>query len=150
MDAHPKWLFAMGDMAAAVGHDMLDKNETRVAEQLQLAKRCRRHVNSVGSPMVKFDGSAFQDADLKSYKPKLQRVCRYISNRVTSHAINTLVLPARGNFAPYHDYEHRAPLIHNYVQTLMGNLHRKAEGYEPKAVRDSGENHWHGPSSERV
>ena len=38
MDAHPKWLFAMGDMAAAVGHDMLDKNETRVAEQLQLAK----------------------------------------------------------------------------------------------------------------
>eukprot|EP01050_Picozoa_sp_SAG11_P059802 SAG11_NODE_38951_length_245_cov_4.623288_1_plen_81_part_11 len=32
----------------------------------------------------------------------------------------------------------------------MGNLHRKAEGYEPKAVRDSGENHWHGPSSERV
>eukprot|EP01050_Picozoa_sp_SAG11_P015392 SAG11_NODE_1992_length_3953_cov_10.200571_3_plen_130_part_00 len=38
MDAHPKWLFAMGDMAAAVGHDMLGKNETRVAEQLQLAK----------------------------------------------------------------------------------------------------------------
>ena len=150
MDANPTWLFTMGDMAAAVGHDMLDKNEMKVVEQLQLAKRSRKHVNSVGIPVVKFDGTAFVDADLKSYKPKLQRACRYISNRVTSHAIDTLVLPPRGNFAPYHDYEHRAPLIHNYMQTLLGNLHRKAEGYEPKAVRDSGENHWHGPSSERV
>lgn len=151
MDAHPSWGWVYGEQADDKGNQLLPKDCEEFWEQLPESHTARRHVNGMGIPVCNYDCGHFKDENLGPNKEKMRVATRFILERASSPNIDTLVLPAQGDLAPWHDLARTAPSTHTALQEQLRRLYREAAGYQPASAKltDSATTGWSGPDSAR-
>ena len=151
MDAHPSWGWVYGEQAADKGNQLLPKDCEVFWAQLPESHTARRHVNGMGIPVCNYDCGHFKDENLGPNKEKMRVATRFILERASSPNIDTLVVPAQGDLAPWHDLARTAPSTHTALQEQLRRLYREAAGYQPasKNMTDTADTGWSGPDSAR-